>query len=521
MNLQRSWVGNITPRGVTTYQEGEADQAFGAGNAAFMRNWPYAYSKSQTGPVKGKFDVTVLPQHGSNPSVGTVGGWQLGVSSFSKNREAAIELVRYLTSAPVEKFNAIYNSNVPTIPAVARDAAVRKVNPWLKPEIANVARVTRPTDPGHEVRAGLADHLPGPEPDPQRPGRQERPARYRAAAEPPAPIAVAQPNEGGGVSAPTLVVRAETMSTTQTTPMRRPRPPRRRSARLQRKQTRLAWLMLTPALVLVALVAIYPLARTIYDSFTNRQFLEGIEPTEFVGLQNYRDLLHDTIFRDSIVVTVKFTVVTVAFELVLGLIIALVVNSGFKGRGVMRAMMLVPWAIPTVVAAQMWKWMYDDVFGVINDGLIRLHIIDEPVAWISQSSTALASVAAVDIWKTTPFVALLLLAGLQVIPNEVYEAADVDGASKWHQFWRITLPLLVPAILVVLIFRTLDALRVFDVFYVFFGSRLDTQTMAIYTQNTIVATGDVGYGAAMSVAIFLIIGIFVVIYTTFVRVQEQ
>ena len=279
--------------------------------------------------------------------------------------------------------------------------------------------------------------------------------------------------------------------------------------------------MLTPALVLVALVAIYPLARTIYDSFTNRQFLEGIEPTEYVGLQNYRDLLHDTIFRDSIVVTVKFTVITVAFELVLGLIIALVVNSGFKGRGVMRAMMLVPWAIPTVVAAQMWKWMYDDVFGVINDGLIRLHIVDEPVAWISQSSTALASVAAVDIWKTTPFVALLLLAGLQVIPNEVYEAADVDGASKWHQFWRITLPLLVPAILVVLVFRTLDALRVFDVFYVFFGSRLDTQTMAIYTQNTIVATGDVGYGAAMSVAIFLIIGIFVVIYTTFVRVQEQ
>jgi trehalose/maltose transport system permease protein len=279
--------------------------------------------------------------------------------------------------------------------------------------------------------------------------------------------------------------------------------------------------MLTPALVLVALVAIYPLARTIYDSFTNRQFLEGIEPTEFVGLQNYRDLLHDTIFRDSIVVTVKFTVITVAFELVLGLVIALVVNSGFKGRGVMRAMMLVPWAIPTVVAAQMWKWMYDDVFGVINDGLLRLHVVDEPVAWISQSSTALASVAAVDIWKTTPFVALLLLAGLQVIPNEVYEAADVDGASKWHQFWRITLPLLVPAILVVLVFRTLDALRVFDVFYVFFGSRLDTQTMAIYTQNTIVATGDVGYGAAMSVAIFLIIGIFVVIYTTFVRVQEQ
>jgi trehalose/maltose transport system permease protein len=279
--------------------------------------------------------------------------------------------------------------------------------------------------------------------------------------------------------------------------------------------------MLLPALALVTLVALYPLAQTVYDSFTNRQFLGGIEETEFVGLQNYRDLLHDTIFWDSVVVTVKFTVVTVSIELVLGMVIALAVNSGFRGRGVMRAMMLVPWAIPTVVAAQMWKWMYDDVFGVINDALFRLHVIDEPVAWISESGTALWAVSAVDIWKTTPFVALLLLAGLQVIPRELYEAADVDGVGKVRQFWRITLPLLMPAILVTLIFRTLDALRVFDVFYVFFGSRLDTQTMAIYTQNTIVAVGDVGYGAAVSVAIFFIIALFVVIYTTFVRVQQQ
>jgi trehalose/maltose transport system substrate-binding protein len=154
MNLQRSWVGKITPRGVTTYQEGEADQAFGAGNAAFMRNWPYAYAKSQTGPVKGKFDVTVLPHTGKNPSVGTVGGWQLGVSRFSKNQGAAIELVRYLTSARVEKFNAIFNTNVPTIPAVAKDRAVRKANPYLKPEIASVARVTRPTILGTKYAQG-------------------------------------------------------------------------------------------------------------------------------------------------------------------------------------------------------------------------------------------------------------------------------------------------------------------------------------------------------------------------------
>jgi trehalose/maltose transport system permease protein len=187
----------------------------------------------------------------------------------------------------------------------------------------------------------------------------------------------------------------------------------------------------------------------------------------------------------------------------------------------MRAVMLVPWAIPTVVAARMWQWMLDDVFGVVNDLGMKLHLFSHPHAWISDPSTALGAVCAVDIWKTTPFVALLLLAGLQVIPGDLYEAASVDGASAFQQFWRITLPLLRPAILVTLVFRTLDALRVFDVFNVFFGNRPDTQTMAIYAQSTIVGDGHVGYGAAISVAIFLIISLFVVIYMTVMRVTEE
>src|SRR5919198_702212 len=253
---------------------------------------------------------------------------------------------------------------------------------------------------------------------------------------------------------------------------------RRRRTRLQRRQTRLGWLLLLPSLAVVAFVAIYPLGKTVYQSFTNQEFLAGLQPTKWIGTANYHQLIHDTIFRDTVVLTIKFTAITVSFEFVLGLIIALVVNSSFKGRGVMRAVMLVPWAIPTVVAA-------------------------------------------VDIWKTTPFVALLLLAGLQVIPNDLYEAASVDGANKLQQFWRITLPLLRPAILVTLIFRTLDALRVFDVFSVFFGNRLGAQTMAVYDQSTIVQDGHVGYGAAVSVAIFLIISLFVVIYVTFMRVTEE
>jgi trehalose/maltose transport system permease protein len=296
---------------------------------------------------------------------------------------------------------------------------------------------------------------------------------------------------------------------------------RRRRTKLQRRQTRIGWLLLLPALAAVAFVAIYPLGKTVYESFTNQEFLQGLEPTKWVGLDNYRTLWHDTIFRDAVWETIKFTLITVSFEFVLGLIIALVVNSNFKGRGPMRAVMLVPWAIPTVVAARMWQWMLDDVFGVVNDLGMKFHLISHPHAWISDPATALASVSAVDIWKTTPFVALLLLAGLQVIPRDLYEAASVDGASQLQQFWRITLPLLRPAIAVTLIFRTLDALRVFDVFAVFFGNRQDTQTMAILAQTTIVNDGHVGYGAAISVAIFLIISVFVVIYMTFMRVTEE
>ena len=295
---------------------------------------------------------------------------------------------------------------------------------------------------------------------------------------------------------------------------------RRRRTKLQRRQTRVAWLLLLPSLAVVALVAMYPLGKTVFQSFTNQEFL-ALEPTKWVGLQNYTTLIHDTFFRHSIWTTVKFTLITVTFEFALGLAIALVVNSSFKGRGLMRAVMLVPWAIPTVVAAQMWKWMLDDTFGVINDLFVRIHLISHSHAWIADPGTALGAVCAVDIWKTTPFVALLLLAGLQVIPGDLYEAAEVDGASTLQQFWKITFPLLKPAILVTLIFRSLDALRVFDVFYVFFGNRPDTQTMAIYAQSTIVGDGHVGYGAAISVAIFLIIAIFVVIYVTLNRITEE
>lgn len=292
------------------------------------------------------------------------------------------------------------------------------------------------------------------------------------------------------------------------------------SSDLVRRQTRLAWMLLAPSILVVLLVAIVPLMQTIYQSFTDAR-LASTRPVQFVGLRNYVDLLSDGAFLNAIKVTVLFTFLTVTFEFVLGMIVALVVNSNFRGRGPMRAAMLVPWAIPTVVSASMWKWMYHDIYGVINDLLVdKLHMLPHNIAWIADPATSVPAIAAVDIWKTTPFMALLLLAGLQVIPGDIYEAANVDGANPLQQFTSLTLPLLRPAILVALIFRTLDSLRVFDVFYVMFGNRADTMTMAVYDQQTITAFSDLGYGGALSVAIFVIIGIFVVSYVTFLKVER-
>ena len=292
-------------------------------------------------------------------------------------------------------------------------------------------------------------------------------------------------------------------------------------SKLVQAQTRLAWILLAPSLIVVALIALIPLMQTFWQSLTNAR-LASDRPVMFVGLTNYINLLTDSDFRWTIWITVQFTVVTVFFEFVLGLIIALVVNSNFKGRGFMRAAMLVPWAIITVVSAQMWKWMYNDVYGVINDFLVdKLGILPHNVAWLSNPATQMPAIQAIDIWKATPFVALLLLAGLQVIPTDIYEAARVDGANGLQQFWSLTLPLLKPAILVTLIFRTLDALRVFDVFYVIFGSNPTTMPMAVYAQEYLVSFAQLGYGSAVAIAIFLIIGIFVVAYVTLFRVEAE
>jgi trehalose/maltose transport system permease protein len=278
---------------------------------------------------------------------------------------------------------------------------------------------------------------------------------------------------------------------------------------------RLAWLLVAPSILVVTLVALYPLFQSVRLSFTNARF-GSARPVQYVGFDNYVRLINDGTFISALGHTVTFTVVSVAIETVLGITIALIINSNFTGRGVVRTSMLIPWAIPTVVSSQLWRFMYNQDNGVINDILVnRLGILNSPVAWIANATTSLAAIIAVDVWKTTPFMALLLLAGLQIIPGDVYEAATVDGANKWQQFWQITLPLLKPALLVALIFRTLDALRIFDLPYILTKGANGTTTLSLIAERTFAENRIYGLGAALSILTFIVV---MIVSFTYIRV---
>jgi trehalose/maltose transport system permease protein len=351
------------------------------------------------------------------------------------------------------------------------------------------------------------------------------------------------------------------------------------TSEIAKREERLAYTMLIPAFLIILIIAVYPLYTVFRDSFTNKVFASN-EPVKFVGLSNYADLLSVTIkklppvidqatgkqaidpntgepqferainvlpreprryrelaqfsllgthyvlgatqpdFVKSIKDTVLFSVVSVFLETLLGLGVALVVNSGFKGRGLMRATMLVPWAIITVVSARIWQWMFQPTrAGLLNVILSGLGLGDGQTAFLREASLQLPAIIAVDVWKTTPFMALLLLAGLQTIPADLYEAADVDGASKFRTFMSITLPLLTPALTVALIFRTLDALRVFDVFQVLLSRT--RYSMASFAQDQLIQYQAAGLSSAASVIIFLLILIFAIVYIRALGVETE
>jgi trehalose/maltose transport system permease protein len=289
---------------------------------------------------------------------------------------------------------------------------------------------------------------------------------------------------------------------------------------LLERQRRLAWYLIVPAVFVVFLVIGYPLIQVLVYSVLKYK-LDGVTPASFVGLSNYLFILTDPDFWLAVQNTLIFSVCSVTLECVLGLAVALVANSKFKGRSILRVAILIPWAIPTVVSSKIWAWMFNDIYGVVNVLLINLHLIPQKIAFLATPLTALPVIIAVDVWKTTPFMALLLLAGLGLIPGDLYEAAAIDGATKIRQFFSLTLPLVMPTLLVALIFRTLDALRVFDIFYVMVGGQGNMATMAIYNQQWLVSFLDAGIGSAASVIILVIIMVFVVLYTRFSKTSFE
>ena len=290
-----------------------------------------------------------------------------------------------------------------------------------------------------------------------------------------------------------------------------------------KEKTKTAWLFVAPMIIVLVLIALWPLCRTIWFSFTDAT-INDLEAAKWVGFENYYgeyglfgnpNYLTGFWKSDwgvSILNTLRFSVVSVTIETILGLAVALLLHQEFKGRSWVRAAVLVPWAIPTIVSAKMWGWMLHDQFGVINHWLLKLGIISQNIAWTAESDYALWTVVVVDVWKTTPFMALLILAALQTLPKDCYEAAKVDGVHPLRAFWKITLPLIKPALMVAVIFRLLDALRVFDLIFVLTSSSNSTISMSGFVRREMVDNGYVGFGSAASTALFLIISACTIVY---------
>jgi multiple sugar transport system permease protein len=272
---------------------------------------------------------------------------------------------------------------------------------------------------------------------------------------------------------------------------------------------RFGYLMLSPAIVFVLSMAVYPVLRLLWLSFFTQNLATHLEP-QFAGVANYLRVLNDGHYWQTVRTTALFTLLAVSTELLLGLGLALLLNETFHGRPVARAATLVPWALPTAVLALAWAWIFNDQYGVFNDLLLRLGLLSKPVAWLGRGSTALFAVLCADVWKTTPFMMFILLAGLQNIPRDLYEAVHVDGAKTWNSFRLITLPLLMPSILLALMFRTLQSVGIFDLIYVMTGGGPGgaTETVAIYNYNTFLRYLDFGYGATIMVVTFFVTGLF-------------
>jgi ABC-type sugar transport system permease subunit len=270
-------------------------------------------------------------------------------------------------------------------------------------------------------------------------------------------------------------------------------------------ERKLGALLLAPTVLLLLLIVVYPVGRLIYNSFFALQLSGGPGSTAFIGAQNYMDLWQDKEFWKATANTLLITLVTVPGALLVGLGLAMLANLPFKRKWPVRLALLLPWALPLSFAGLIFAWFFHTEYGFINDVMRRMTGAESRM-WLLQPFWAMAAVCITIVWKTSSFMALILLAGLQMIPKSLYEAAEVDGASRWSQFWHITLPMLMPSIIVALIFRTITALQTFDIPYTMTkgGPGDATLTLAMLVHRTTIDYLDIGYGSTIAVVLFVI-----------------
>jgi multiple sugar transport system permease protein len=275
---------------------------------------------------------------------------------------------------------------------------------------------------------------------------------------------------------------------------------------IRKREQLTGWLLVIPALLLLLLVFAYPIGRAFWLSLFTKNLRTQLQPV-YSGLDNYVRMAFDGHFWESLENTMLFTAVSVFLELVLGMGIALVLNQSFQGRGTVRTIAILPWALPTALIALAWAWIFNDQYGVWNDILQRLGLIHTGINWLGEPKLATMAVIAAEVWKTTPFISILLLAGLQSISSDLYEAHAIDGASPWQSFRRITLPLLMPQILIALLFRFAQAFGVFDLVFVMTGGGPAgaTEMVSLYIYAMVMRYLDFGYGAALVVVTFLLL----------------
>ncbi len=275
---------------------------------------------------------------------------------------------------------------------------------------------------------------------------------------------------------------------------------------LQTREQQTGWLLVFPALLLLFLVFAYPIGRACWQSLFTRNLGTELEPV-FSGLSNYVRMVQDGRFWQSLGNTTVFTVISVGIELILGMAIALILNHPFRGRGLVRTIAILPWALPTALIALGWAWIFNDQFGIVNDILLRLGLIDTGIAWLGSPGLAMVALIVADVWKTTPFISILLLAGLQSISGDLYEAHSLEGATPWQSFRQITLPLLLPQILIASLFRFAQSFGIFDLVAVMTGGGPGgaTETVSLYVYATVMRYLDFGYGAALVVVTFVLL----------------